>query len=167
MKKSEKRDVKLGSWIMTGLYWIIGCLNFVLGGIKNYHTGYGWALLIVLLLPLLLSLALTVGMKPIRLINNVLMAIAWLVLTLAIGISYRMQDPFGWLLVIGFLLLYSIIAAILTLVSVLRHRKAGKYFVEIDGAEDQASGFSNAYWQYFVYYLLGGLIEVLGDMIFS
>ncbi|MBI1700143.1 hypothetical protein HYQ59_1491 [Lactobacillus crispatus] len=91
-------------WIMTAVYWVVGILSIFWGKLdhtfasqlKEINNIYVLVLIIILSLPLLLSLLLSVKVKMPRLICNPLVAVIYLLVVIAAGVAYNLQNIIGY-----------------------------------------------------------------------
>lgn len=156
-------------WIMTAVYWVVGILSIFWGKLdhtfasqlKEINNIYVLVLIIILSLPLLLSLLLSVKVKMPRLICNQLVAVIYLLVVIATGVAYNLQNIIGYFFPIILFIIMALVAVFYALVRTFSSRKSGKYFF-IDGKDKkECHDFWDAYKKYYVMGLTYGIIDGL------
>lgn len=174
MRVKKKKNETLGiTWIMTAVYWVVGLLCMFWGkldhilvyDLKDTNNGYVLALLIILLLPLFFSILVSLKVKLALIICRPLAAVIYLLVVIAAGMAYRLQDIIGYFFPIIVFVLMAILAIFYALVKTIRNKKNDKYYFIDDQNKIECNSFWEAYRQYYVMGLTEGIIESLLTMI--
>lgn len=168
MRMKKKKTLR-NTWIMTAVYWVVGLLCMFWGKLdhifayqlKEVNNVYALALLIILLLPLLFSILLSLKVKPPRLICNPLVTAIYLLVVIAAGMAYNLQDIIGYFFPIILFVLMTIIAVFYALAKTVRNKRNGKYYFIDDKDKKECSSFWDAYRRYYVMGLTYGIIDGL------
>lgn len=167
--KKKKNETLRITWTMTAVYWVVGLLCMFWGKLdhifayqlKEINNVYALALLIILILPLLFSILLSLKVKPPRLICNPLVATIYLLVVIAAGMAYNLQDIIGYFFPIILFVLMAIIAVFYALIKTVRNKKNDKYYFIDDKDKKECSSFWDACKQYYVMGLTYGIIDGL------
>lgn len=169
----KKTDTLKTVWFMTAVYWIVGLLTMFWGkldhilfyDLKETNNVYTLVLLSILLLPLFFSILVSLKVKLALIICRPLVAVIYLLVVIAAGMAYRLQDIIGYFFPIIIFVLMAILAIFYALVKTIRNKKNDKYYFIDDQDKIECNSFWDAYRQYYVMGLTEGIIESLLTMI--
>lgn len=148
------------AFVFTIIYWVIGIINFFMGGIKNISTIYGILLAISLFLPSVYCLLLKLNIWPFPFGFTVGAAIIYLPIVGSIALCYNFQSFSAFLLLLVLVLVIALFCVFYAIYKTLKSKENSFYIYEIDNKKYQAS-FFEAFWNYFLCSFAQGLVHLL------
>lgn len=151
------------SWIFTIIYLIIGLACLIWGGIKNIKSSFGIVLIILLAFPLICSILRSLKVKLPNYFRKILTAEIYCIFLISAGLSYKLQDVSGYLLIMALFVFYALLTLVFAFIDTLKNRQDGVYYY-VKAEKRTACSLKTAFKKYYADEFSDGLFDAIFNL---